>query len=156
MEVVLDLIFLNPQHNPERVINYVHWNWICQYEARERSLWTWGEATVRRDMERKEEKKQRAEERGRDKEQWKTERKEIERNRRDSEAGKIETEDRKRGRQEERGEWLRQPIFFKQLCFHSTGHQGHYPGVNPQSDGAGSLPGQARVAAHQQGRQGRK
>lgn len=45
---------------------------------------------------------------------------------------------------------------FKQLCFHSTGHQGHYPGVNPQSDGAGSLLGQVRVAAHQQGRHGRK
>lgn len=72
-------------------------------------------------------------------------------NHRNAKARTMEREDRKRGRQEERGEWLRQPIFFKQLCFHSTGHQGHYPGVNPQSDGAGSLPGQARVAVHQQG-----
>lgn len=72
-------------------------------------------------------------------------------NHRNAKARTMEREDRKRGRQEERGERLRQPIFFKQLCFHSTGHQGHYPGVNPQSDGAGSLPGQARVAVHQQG-----
>lgn len=72
-------------------------------------------------------------------------------NHRNAKARTMEREDRKRGRQEERGEWLRQPIFFKQLCFHSTGHQGHYPGVNPQSNGAGSLPGQARVAVHQQG-----
>lgn len=84
------------------------------------------------------------------------ERTEREQNHRDSQPVKIQTENRKRGRQEERGEWLRQPIFFKQLCFHSTGHQGHYPGVNPQSDGAGSLLGQARVAAHQQGRHGWK
>lgn len=107
----------------------------------ERSFWTRDEVArkqskVKRQREIKSTEKQR---------------KELEQNHRSAEARTIERGDRMRGRQEERGEWLRQPIFFKQLCFHSTGHQGHYPGVNPQSDGAGSLPGQARVAVHQQG-----